>query len=115
MKPFPSKIPISVFPAPISNSIISNKNYDYRDIAFIQCHNSFNNIYNKITNSNKNIAIITDSKWNELKKEYISNISSGKKYEYVNEPELLFEDVKKNDIISSSAVDLFGSDIVEIE
>jgi len=76
---------------------------------------NINNIYNKITNSNKNIAIITDSKWNELKKEYISNISSGKKYEYVNEPELLFEDVKKNDIISSSAVDLFGSDIVEIE
>lgn len=76
---------------------------------------NINNIYNKITNSNKNIAIITDSKWNELKKEYISNISSGKKYEYVNEPELLFEDVKKNDIISSSAVDLFGSAIVEIE
>ncbi len=76
---------------------------------------NINNIYNKITNSNKNIAIITDSKWNELKKEYISNISSGNKYEYVNEPELLFEEVQKNDIISSSAIDLFGSDIVEVE
>ena len=76
---------------------------------------NINNIYNKITNSNKNIAIITDSKWNELKKEYISNISSGNKYEYVNEPELLFEDIQKDDIISNSAIDLFGSDIVEVE
>jgi len=32
----------------------------------------------------------------------------------VEEPEVIFEDLKNNDIITNSAVDLFG-DIVEVE
>ena len=74
-----------------------------------------NDVYNKITNSNKTIAIITDKKWEELKKEYIKNKKNNIVYEIVNEPELLFEDEEKDDIITSSAIDLFGSDIVEVE
>ena len=71
-------------------------------------------VYNKITNSNKNIAIISDEKWEVVKNEYISNLKNKVKYEVVDEPEVIFEDLKKDDIITNSAVDLFG-DIVEVE
>lgn len=74
-----------------------------------------NDIYNKITSSNKTFAIVTDDKWEILKKEYINHLNNNIKYEIIDEPELLFEERKNNDIISSSAVDLFGEDIVEIE
>ncbi len=74
-----------------------------------------NDVYNKITNSNKTFAIVTDDKWENLKKEYINHLNNNIKYEIIDEPELLFEETKNNDIISSSAVDLFGEDIVEIE
>ncbi len=71
-------------------------------------------VYNKITNSNKTIAIISDEQWNKEKEKYILALKEGKKYKIVKEPEELFEEQEKNDIISSSVVDLFG-DIVEIE
>ena len=71
-------------------------------------------VYNKITNSNKNIAIISDEKWEVVKNEYISNLKNKVKYEVVDEPEVIFEDLKKDGIITNSAVDLFG-DIVEVE
>ena len=74
-----------------------------------------NDVYNKVTNSNKTFAIVTNDKWEELKKEYINHLNNNIKYEIVDEPELLFEESDKNDIISSSAIDLFGEDIVEIE
>ena len=74
-----------------------------------------NDVYNKITNSNKNIAIISDDEWNKLKQEYISNLKNNIKYNHVNEPELIFEENDKDDIINYSAIDLFGEDIVEIE
>jgi tRNA-binding EMAP/Myf-like protein len=71
-------------------------------------------VYSKITKSNKNIAIISDEKWEKVKNEYISNLKNNIKYEIINEPEVIFEDLKKDGIISNSAVDLFG-DIVEVE
>ena len=71
-------------------------------------------VYYKITNSLKKIAIITDDEWNKIKNDYISNLKNGKKYEIIKEPEVVLEDIKNNDIISNSAVELFG-DIVEIE
>ena len=71
-------------------------------------------VYNKITGSDKNIAIISDSDWESIKKEYILNIKNGISYEIKDEPKLVFEELSKNDIIGNSAIDLFG-DIVEIE
>ena len=74
-----------------------------------------NDVYNQITNSNKNIAIISDDEWDKLKNEYISNLKNNIKYELQNEPDLVLEEIKNDDIISSSAISLFGEDIVEIE
>ena len=39
---------------------------------------------------------------------------NGVSYKIQDEPELVFEELTKNDIIGNSAIDLFG-DIVEIE
>jgi hypothetical protein len=71
-------------------------------------------VYQKITKSTKNLAIITDEEWNKLKNEYIANLKNGIKYEVQEEPKVVLEEIEKNDIISNSAVELFG-DIVEIE
>lgn len=72
-------------------------------------------VYNKITSSDKKIAIISDSEWEKVKNEYISNLKNHVKYEVLEEPKVLFEENDNNDIISSSAINLFGDDIVEIE
>jgi len=71
-------------------------------------------VYSKITKSNKNIAIISDEKWEQVKNDYISNLKNNIKYHVKEEPDVIFEDLKKDDIITNSAVDLFG-DIVEVE
>ena len=72
-------------------------------------------VYNKITNSNKNIAIISDEEWDKVKNDYITNLKNNIKYGVLPEPELIFEELANNDIIvSSAAVELFG-DIVEID
>ena len=71
-------------------------------------------VYNKITNSNKKIAIVSDKQWDVLKNEYINNLKNKVKYDVLDEPEEIFEEIKNNDIITSSAIDLFG-DIVEVE
>ena len=71
-------------------------------------------VYQKITKCNKKIAIVSDSEWDSLKKEYINNIKNKVVYSVQEEPEEILEDNKKDDIISNSAIDLFG-DIVEIE
>ena len=74
-----------------------------------------NEVYNKITDSNKNIAIISDSRWNDVKNDFISKLKNNIKYEILDEPDFIFEEKEKDDIISSSAISLFGEDIVEIE
>ena len=71
-------------------------------------------VYYKITNSHKNIAIISDSEWSNYKNEYISNLKNGIKYKIVEEPQQILEETKNNDIITNNAIELFG-DIVEIE
>ena len=74
----------------------------------------FDEVYNTITNSNKKFAIISDTMWEKLKDDYINKIKSDYKFEIKEEPEVIFEDSSNDDIISSSAIDLFG-DIVEIK
>ena len=70
-------------------------------------------VYNKLTNSNKKLAIISDSKWSKVKDEYIINLKNNYKYEIKDEPTMIFEESPNNDIINN-AMDLFG-DIVEVE
>lgn len=76
--------------------------------------NQLIDFYNKVTNANKKIAIISDSEWDQVKNEYIKNIKAGNNYQLIDEPEEMFIENKKNDIISNNAIELFG-DIVEIK
>ena len=70
-------------------------------------------VYNKITDSDKKIAIITDEQWEIEKNNYIKNIKDGFTYQVVEEPVEIYEESVKDDIIVNNAIELFG-DIVEI-
>lgn len=86
-----------------------------KNIAIID---KLNDIYNKLTGSTKKFAIISDSDWDKMRIEYINNLKAGNKYSIMDEPEKkvseVFKENKKNDILTSSAIELFG-DIVEIK
>ena len=76
--------------------------------------------YNKISNNNKTIALITNEEWNNLKNEYMVLRKEGRQFSYQEEPVLNINnnndkitDEDNNDIIKE-AKDLFG-DIVEIK
>ena len=99
--------------------VVSDENivisYEYDSIVEQNLENvdEMSEVYNKITNSNKKFAIITDDEWEKYRNKYIETLKSGGKFTEQDEPEKIFEKSENNDIISSSAVDLFG-DIVEI-
>ena len=75
---------------------------------------SIEDVYNKITNSNKKIAIVSDDDWEKIKSEYISNLKNNVSYKIEEEPDEIFENLNNDYIITSSAINLFG-DIVEVE
>ena len=97
------------------NSIIISYDYDSIVKQNLLELEKFTSIYNKLTNSNKKIAIITDEEWEFQKNNYIKALKEGYQYTVIEEPEIkVFERPKENVIITNSAVELFG-DIVEIE
>ena len=96
------------------NNIIISFEYDSNVLQNLQIIDKIIDVYNKITDSNKEIAIISDKEWDKVKSEYIKKLKDGVKYEVKEEPEPIFEEIENNDIISSSAMKLFG-DIVEVE
>ena len=96
------------------DSLIISFEYDANLEQNLQNIDKITDVYNKITDSNKEIAMITDKYWEKVKTEYIKNLKDGLKYEIKEEPNAVFEEVINDDIISSSAMQLFG-DIVEVE
>lgn len=91
--------------------------YEYDSIVKQNLLNleKINEVYNKLNKTNYKLAIISDLEWDKAKSDYIKTIKSGGPYSLIEEPAPeLFEDTKKDDIISNSAVELFG-DIVEID
>lgn len=97
-----------------SDAIIISYEYDSNVKQNLYIIDKIEDVYNKITNSNKKIAIISDDYWEKVKQEYINNLRNGIKYEVEEEPKAVYEELKNDDIITSSAVSLFG-DIVEID
>lgn len=91
--------------------------YEYDSIVKQNLLNleKINEVYNKLNKTDYKLAIISDLEWDKAKSDYIKTIKSGGSYSLIEEPAPeLFEDTKKDDIISNSAVELFG-DIVEID
>ncbi len=97
-----------------SDAIIISYEYDSNVKQNLYIIDKIEDVYNKITNSNKKIAIISDDYWEKVKQEYINDLRNGIKYEVEEEPRAVYEELKNDDIITSSAVSLFG-DIVEID
>ena len=102
------------------NSVILS--YDYESMVEKMANhlNNLINFYNKISNNNKTISLITNEEWNNLKNEYMNLRKSGKQFVYQEEPNL---NINNNDDKISSEEDadyikeakkIFG-DIVEIE
>ena len=96
------------------NNMIISFEYDSNVLQNIQIIDKITDVYNKITNSNKEIAIISDKEWDKVKNDYIKNLKDGVKYEVKDEPEPVYEEIENDGIISNSAVQLFG-DIVVVE
>lgn len=97
-----------------NNSIILSYEYDSVVRQNLDILDKITYVYNKISGGSKVIAIISDERWEEEKNKYIKCIKDGNHYDVVEEPSEVYEETKNNDIISSSAVELFG-DIVEFE
>ena len=75
-----------------------------------------NSIYNKYTNSNKKLCLITSDKWKEVSSNYVEcvkNKNVDEFFKYMEEPKPIYEEDKNNDIITSSANELFDSEIIE--
>ena len=96
-----------------SDGIIISYEFDSAVKQNLLLIEKLNYVYNKITNSNKDIAVISDNRWEEEKNKYIQLMKDGRTLDVVEIPKAIYEDKENNDIISNSAVELFG-DIVEI-
>ena len=78
--------------------------------------------YQQKTNSQKQLAFISDEKWNFLKKQYIALLKSGKNFIYQKEPDIIemtdssiLQNLNNNSKSSTEeAIALFG-DVVEIQ
>lgn len=95
-------------------SIIVSYEYDSIVKQNLEIFDKINDVYNQITNSNKKIAIISDSEWEEVKNKYIADMKSGVILNIIPEPKEIFLEEKNDDIINKNAIELFG-DIVEIK
>lgn len=72
-------------------------------------------IYNKYTSGNKDLCIVSDKLWKEVSSKYaecFKNKTVEDNFKLEEEPKPIYEDVENDDIIISSANELFG-DIVE--
>lgn len=66
-----------------------------------------------------NLAFVLTDEWNVLRDKYVSDVKSGKKYNYI-EPNVENDDIIVNETsdlpdVVSEANDIFGDDIVEIK
>lgn len=74
-------------------------------------------LYNNITGSKKKLCFISKELWDNESKKFMKsfkNKSVESDYSFREEPEVIYEK-EKDDIIMSSATDLFDSSIIEVE
>ena len=97
-----------------NDSMIISFQYDSNVKQNLLLLDKLTDVYEKITKSKKKIAILSDKEWESIKNQYISDLKNHITYSLQIEPQVIFEDLKKNDIISNRAIELFGN-IVEID
>lgn len=103
----------AVVRAASEDSIILSYEYDSVVKQNLMILDKISYVFNKIVGYEKKFALITHDEWEREKSKYIKSIKEGIHYEIIDEPIEVYEEIVKDDIISNSAVELFG-DIVEI-
>ena len=73
------------------------------------------NLFNQEFNTNYKFIALTESKWNEEKQEYITNLKNKKEYHYIEEPQQGKIEEKNVDNIEKIAYDIFDKEKIEIE
>ena len=90
------------------DSIVDQNLFDLDEIT---------SIYQNTLGSDKKLCFISKSDWDKTSKDFASKFKSGtvdEFYSISDEPEPVFEELENDDIISSSAMNLFDNSIVEI-
>ena len=95
------------------NMVLLGLKYESLFNQVLHEYEKFEKTFETVLNEKYIPAFVDYSKWDDLKKEFIEKRDNGIGYTIMEEPEPIFEEKKINDIISSSAIDMFG-DIVEI-
>ena len=95
------------------NMVLLGLKYESLFNQVLHEYEKFEKTFETVLNEKYIPAFVDYSKWDDLKKEFIEKRDNGIGYTIMEEPEPIFEEKQINDIISSSAIDMFG-DIVEI-
>lgn len=93
------------------DSIVENGNLNVTKLELL---------FNLVMGKSYNIVFVDTTKWKELREKYVSDVKSGKKYNYIEHSSIndviidneSTEDVKE---VAKDAFNVFGSDIVEIK
>ena len=97
------------------DSVLLGIKYDSSIDQLNECFSILSDVFKKVLDKDYTVSYILDDQWKKYADEYVSNMKNGIEYEVLEEPLPVFEEIKKDDIISSSAISLFGDDIVEID
>ncbi len=97
------------------DSVLLGIKYDSSIDQLNECFSILSEVFKKVLDKDYTVSYILDNQWKKYADEYVSNMKNGIEYEVLEEPLPVFEEIKKDDIISSSAISLFGDDIVEID
>ena len=96
------------------DSVLLGIKYDSSIEQLNECFNIISDVFKKVLDKDYTVSYITEEEWKIYADQYVSNMKNGVKYEVMEEPKPIFEENKKDDIISSSAINLFGEEIVEV-
>lgn len=94
---------------------------DFESVVDNACRNltKLELLFNLVMGKFYNLAFVLTDEWNTLRDKYVSDVKSGKKYNYI-EPNVENDDIIVNETsdlpdVVSEANDIFGDDIVEIK
>ena len=96
------------------DSVLLGIKYDSSIEQLNDCFGIISDVFKKVLDKDYTVSYITEDEWKSYADQYVSNMKNGITYEVMEEPLPIFEENKKDDIISSSAISLFGEDIVEV-
>ena len=104
------------------NTVVISYPYESSIDKIIMHLTQIQDFYQKKVQSTKNLALLVEDKWNTLKKEYIILKKEGKSFSLEEEPIIEQKESKETEKTQTEedqkikeAMELFGSDIVEIK